>query len=136
MCWRPSPKASGVELGLLQNGLLTAIPYGVAMVVMILWSRHSDKRAERCFHTGIPAIIAALSITAGLLLNQPIATVIGFILLAAGVYSAIVVFWSIPSSMLTGVGSAVAIGLIDSIGNLSGFMGPYITGGLFEATGP
>ena len=60
---------------------------------------------------------------------------IGFILLAMGVYSAINVFWAVPGQVLTGVGAAAGIGLINSIGNLSGFTGPYLTGYLYSATG-
>ena len=80
-------------------------------------------------------MLAAVSIAVALWLNQPWIIVIGFILLAMGVYSAINVFWAVPGQVLTGVGAAVGIGLINSIGNLSGFIGPYLTGYLFTVTG-
>ncbi|MNP56542.1 putative tartrate transporter [compost metagenome] len=59
----------------------------------------------------------------------------GFILLTIGVYSAINVFWAIPGQVLTGVGAAAGIGLINSIGNLSGFTGPFLTGLLYNVSG-
>ena len=59
----------------------------------------------------------------------------GFILLAIGVFSAINIFWTIPGQTLTGVGAAAGIGLINSVGNLSGFTGPYLTGYLYTTTG-
>lgn len=125
----------GLDLGLLQNGLITAIPYALAAVCMILWSRHSDRYQERHWHAGGAALLAAVSIAVALVINQPWVIVIGFTLLAIGVYSAINVFWAVPGQALTGVGAAAGIGLINSIGNLSGFSGPYLTGLLFTATG-
>ena len=125
----------GLEIGLMQNGLITAIPYALAAVAMILWSRRSDRLQERHWHAGGAAILAAVSIAVALLINQPWIIVIGFVLLAIGVYSAINVFWAVPGQVLTGVGAAAGIGLINSIGNLSGFSGPYLTGLLFNMTG-
>ncbi|MBD1553920.1 MFS transporter [Pseudomonas typographi] len=125
----------GLELGLMQNGLLTAVPYALAALCMILWSRHSDRHQERHWHAGGAALLAAASIALALVINQPWVIVIGFTLLAIGVYSAINVFWAVPGQALTGVGAAAGIGLINSIGNLSGFTGPYITGLLFSTTG-
>jgi ACS family tartrate transporter-like MFS transporter len=125
----------GLEIGLMQNGLITAIPYAAAAVAMIWWSRRSDRLQERHWHAGGAAMLAAVSIALALLLNQPWIIVIGFVLLAMGVYSAINVFWAVPGQVLTGVGAAAGIGLINSIGNLSGFCGPYLTGLLFNMTG-
>jgi len=126
---------SGARLGLVTTGLLTAIPYSVAAVAMILWSRHSDLAQERRFHVGGAAILAAAAIALAFALNHPIAILLGFTVMATGVYSAINVFWSVPSRMFSGVGAAAGIGMINSIGNLSGFGGTYLTGFIFERTG-
>lgn len=125
----------GLEIGLMQNGLITAIPYAVAAGAMIWWSRRSDRLQERHWHAGGAAMLAAAAIALALLINQPWIIVIGFVFLAMGVYSAINVFWAVPGQVLTGVGAAAGIGLINSIGNLSGFSGPYLTGLLFTMTG-
>ncbi|MGE8098684.1 MFS transporter [Pseudomonas fluorescens] len=125
----------GIELGLIQNGLITAIPYSLAGVAMVFWSRHSDKSQERHIHAGSAALLAAGSIALALWINQPWIIVAGFILLTIGVYSAINVFWAIPGQVLTGVGAAAGIGLINSIGNLSGFTGPFLTGLIYNLTG-
>jgi len=125
----------GLEIGLMQNGLITAVPYAVAAVAMIWWSRRSDRLQERHWHAGGAAMLAAAAIALALLINQPWIIVIGFVFLAMGVYSAINVFWAVPGQVLTGVGAAAGIGLINSIGNLSGFSGPYLTGLLFTVTG-
>jgi MFS transporter, ACS family, tartrate transporter len=125
----------GVNIGLITNGFITAIPYAVAAAAMYYWSCRSDRLQERRKHTGGAAILAAISIAVALLVNNPIAIVLGFVLLAAGLYSAINVFWAIPQQMLSGVEAATGIALINSIGNLSGFAGPYITGFLYTVTG-
>ena len=85
----------GVEISLIQNGLLTAIPYACAAVGMIMWSRRSDKKQERHKHAAYAALMAAIAISITLIINQPWVIVFGFICLAVGVYSAINVFWTI-----------------------------------------
>ncbi len=125
----------GMEISLIQNGLLTAIPYAFAAVGMILWSRRSDRKQERHKHGACAALMAASAIAIALLVNQPWAIIVGFIFLAIGVFSAINIFWTLPGQTLTGVGAAAGIGLINSIGNLSGFTGPYLTGYLYTTTG-
>jgi MFS transporter, ACS family, tartrate transporter len=126
--------SSGIRVGLLTTGVLTAIPYAVASVAMVLWSRHSDQTQERRFHVGVAAIVAAAAIGLAFALNRPIAILLGFTVMAAGVYSAISVFWSVPARIFSGVGAAAAIGMINSIGNLSGFSGAYLIGFIFEKT--
>lgn len=125
----------GMEISLIQNGLLTAIPYAFAAVGMIMWSRHSDRKQERYLHGASAALMAAVAIAIALIVNQPWAIIVGFIFLAVGVFSAINIFWTLPGETLTGVGAAAGIGLINSVGNLSGFTGPYLTGYLYTATG-
>ena len=125
----------GMEITLIQNGMLTAIPYAFAAVGMILWSRRSDRKQERYKHGACAALMAAIAIAIALIINQPWAIIVGFIFLAIGVFSAINIFWTLPGQTLTGVGAAAGIGLINSVGNLSGFTGPYLTGYLYTTTG-
>lgn len=125
----------GMQISLIQNGLLTAIPYAFAAVGMVLWSRRSDRKQERYRHGACAALMASLAIAIALIVNQPWAIIVGFIFLAIGVFSAINIFWTIPGQTLTGVGAAAGIGLINSVGNLSGFTGPYLTGYLYTTTG-
>jgi MFS transporter, ACS family, tartrate transporter len=125
---------SGAHLGLLTTGLLTAVPYALASVAMVVWGRHSDHTQERRFHVGGAAVVAAVAVAFAFSLNSPIAILLGFSVMAAGIYSAINVFWSVPSSLFHGVSAAAAIGMINAIGNLSGFGGAYLVGFLFEKT--
>lgn len=127
-------KSLGLGTDIMTTGFIVAIPYAFAAVAMVFWSRHSDQTRERRLHVAVPAIIAALTTIITLALNNPFATVIGFCVMAAGIYGAQSVVWSVPQQMLVGMGGAVALGLINSIGNLSGFVGPYLTGWIKSAT--
>jgi len=124
-----------VTFSLVEIGLITAVPYAVASVAMVLWARHSDRTGERAGHVAIAAFVGAVAIAAALYMNSPLLVMVCITVCAIGVYSAIPVFWQLPNAFLTGVGAAAGIGLINSFGNLSGFLGPYLTGWLQGLTG-
>ncbi|HXU48793.1 MAG TPA: MFS transporter, partial [Candidatus Binatia bacterium] len=125
----------GMKISLMSNGLITAIPYAFAAVIMLFWTRRSDRHQERRKHTGAAALLAAIAMAVSLLINNPVVIIIGFVLLAVGGYSAINVFWAIPQRVLSGLEAAAGIALINSIGNLSGFSGPYITQFFYSISG-
>jgi MFS family permease len=124
-----------VTFSLVEIGLITAVPYAVASVAMVLWARHSDRTGERAGHVAIAAFVGAVAIAAALYMNSPLLVMTCITVCAMGVYAAIPVFWQLPNAFLTGVGAAAGIGLINSFGNLSGFLGPYLTGWLQGLTG-
>jgi MFS transporter, ACS family, tartrate transporter len=125
----------GVRFSLVEIGLITAVPYVVASVVMVLNARHSDRTGERRLHVAVPAFLGAAGVAVALYLDSPYLVMAAMTLCAVGVYSAIPVIWQLPSAFLTGVGAAAGIALINSFGNLSGFVGPYLTGWLQDLTG-
>jgi ACS family tartrate transporter-like MFS transporter len=124
-----------VEFSLVQIGLITAVPYAVASVAMVLNARHSDRTGERRWHVAVPAFVGAAGVAVALYLDSPYLVIAAMSVCAVGVYSAIPVIWQLPSAFLTGVGAAAGIALINSLGNLSGFLGPYLTGWLQDLTG-
>lgn len=128
-------KTFGLQLSIVQIGLITAIPYTFAAVGMYLWSRHADKTGEHVWHVAIPMLLGGLAIPVALYLHSPVLAMIPVIVAAVGVYSAIPSFWALPSRFLTGAAAAGGIGLINSIGNLGGFAAPYATGALDQWTG-
>ena len=128
-------KTFGVQLSIVQVGLITAIPYLFAAMAMFLWSRHADRVREHVWHVAIPLLIGGLAIPVALYLRHPVAVMIPVIIAAMGVYGALPVFWALPSRFLTGAAAAGGIGLINSFGNLGGFAAPYITGALSDLTG-
>ena len=125
----------GVQLSIVQVGLITAIPYTFAAVAMYLWSRHADRTKEHVWHVTVPMLLGGLAIPIALYLDSPLLVMIPVTITAMGVFSAIPSFWALPSRFLTGAAAAGGIGLINSIGNLGGFAAPYATGALDELTG-
>jgi ACS family tartrate transporter-like MFS transporter len=123
------------EYSLFETGLIVAVPYLVGTAAMVLWGRHSDKTQERVWHVALPAGVAALTIPVALYLASPFAVMVAVTLTAIGIFGALPVFWSLPSSFLVGASAAGGIALINSLGNLAGFGAPFITGWLTDATG-
>ncbi len=125
----------GVALSLIQVGLITAIPYVFGAMAMFGWSRHADRTAEHVWHVALPLLLGGLAIPMALYLRHPIAVMALVTVAAVGIFSALPVFWALPSRFLTGAAAAGGIGLINSVGNLGGFAAPYATGALADLTG-
>jgi ACS family tartrate transporter-like MFS transporter len=116
-------------------GFLLAIPNVVALAAMIFVSRSSDRMLERRYHVAIPAIVAGTSLALLGTTRSPFYSVVLLCLLAAGIYSSFGPFWALPSEFLTGYSAAAGIALINSVGNLGGFAGPYTIGAIATRTG-
>jgi MFS transporter, ACS family, tartrate transporter len=117
-------------------GMLTALPFVVALAGMVLVGRHSDRTGERQWHVAACALTAA----AGLLIavafqDSVVMLIVGFTLSQLGQRSLLSVFWAIPPIFLGGSAAAAGIALINSIGNLGGAVGPTIMGWLRGVTG-
>ena len=109
-------------------GFLTAIPFLVAAAAMIWIASHSDRTAERRWHFAGCALTAAIGLTIGSVSGTPVIAFAALAVAAIGMYGAVPPFWSLPTAFLRGTGAAVGIGVINSIGNLGGFVGPYVMG--------
>jgi MFS family permease len=118
-----------------QTGFVTAIPYLFGTIAMILWARHSDATRERVAHVGGPLLLTALALGVSSYITDPTITMIVLTVAAIGVFGTFAVFWTLPTAWLSGTAAAGAIALINSIGNLAGFGGPYLIGWVKEATG-
>jgi MFS transporter, ACS family, tartrate transporter len=118
-----------------QTGFVTAIPYLFGTIAMILWARHSDASRERVFHVGAPFFLTATALAVSSYLTDPTATMVALTFAAIGIFCIFAVFWTLPTAWLSGTAAAGAIALINSIGNLAGFGGPYLIGWVKEATG-
>ena len=125
----------GVKYSLVQVGLITAIPYALGAVGMVLWARHGDRTNERSWHVAIPAFVGGLAIPIALYLQNPALVMVAVSICAIGVCCALPTFWTLPTAFLTGAAAAGGIALVNSIGNLAGFAAPYITGFLADLTG-
>ncbi|WP_020639133.1 MFS transporter [Amycolatopsis balhimycina] len=125
----------GTKLSVLQAGLVIAVPYAIAAVVMVVWARHGDRTRERTWHVALPMLIGGIAIPIALYLGNPYAAMAAVTVCAVGVCAALPTFWALPSSFLAGSAAAGGIALINSLGNVSGFAAPYITGWLRDLTG-
>jgi MFS transporter, ACS family, tartrate transporter len=118
-------------------GFLVMVPYIFAFFAMYIVGRHSDQTGERRYHTIAGMLTGALGLIGSVFLANVNVTVsmVFFTIAVIGLYSSFGPFWSIPSSFLTTTAAAGAIALINSIGNLGGFVGPYAMGFIRDATG-
>jgi ACS family tartrate transporter-like MFS transporter len=118
-------------------GILVMIPYVIALPVMIFVSRNSDRTLERRYHVAIPEIVAAIALLG--LAATPATSAFSYVVLwcfvACGMNSLYAPFWALPNEFLTGFSAAAGIALINSVGNLGSFVGPYAMGAINQRTG-
>ncbi|MBU9550737.1 MFS transporter [Burkholderia multivorans] len=119
----------------LQTGLLTGIPSVAAVVAMIVWARHSDRTGERTWHVVIPCVLACIGFVFAGEASTALLTVLALVVVNVGISAAKAPLWAMPSAFLSGAGAAAGIAMINSIGNLGGFVGPFAIGWLKQATG-
>lgn len=133
--WLPQLiKATGVK-DVLNVGLLTAIPYGVAAVVMVMMSRSSDTSGERRWHIAISGILGGAGLIASAIYgNNTVIAMAALTMATAGILTTLPLFWTLPTAFLGGTAAAAGIAMINSIGNLAGFASPFLVGAIKDAT--
>jgi sugar phosphate permease len=130
---RPGQRLSG--LSNLEVTLITTIPSCVGLLSLQLMGWSSDRSKERRLHTAVPMLVAAAGfLLAALLQNNAALAVAMLCLVSAGVYGYQPSLWSLPARFLTGAAAAATFGMMNTFGNMGGFLGPYAVGYLFEAT--
>ncbi|WP_442904760.1 MFS transporter [Glycomyces sp. MUSA5-2] len=127
--------AAGTEFDVFEKGLITAIPYLPAAVVMYFWSKDASKRGLKTWHIAVPAVLGAASIPLALLVDSPAATIAVITVTACAIFAALPNFWTLPTRFLTGAAAAAGVALINTVGNLAGFSAPYVTGAIHDWTG-
>lgn len=110
----------------VQIGFLSAIPYILSVISMVLSSIHSDRTGERRWHVAVPAFVAAIGWGLSAYFQTPWLVLASLSLAALGMYSTFGPFWSLPNSFLSGSAAAGGIALINSVGNLGGFVAPNL----------
>ena len=133
--WLPTLiKATGVA-GALDIGLLSAIPYVVATVSMVLVGRNADRLRERRWHFMVPAVAGGIGLILSATFSHNTAFAIAALTLAAaGVISSLPLFWTFPPAFLGGAAAAGGIALIGALGNVGGFVSPYAVGFMKDLT--
>jgi ACS family tartrate transporter-like MFS transporter len=117
----------------LAIGLLTAVPYLIGAVGMVLIARHSDRTGERRWHVALSAFVGALgmgasALASGAATSSPALLLATVAVAGLGIWGALGTFWTLPTAFLSGTAAAGAIALINAVGNIGGFAGPYLIG--------
>src|SRR5262249_49661085 len=133
--WLPQIVRAVSGLSDFMVGLVSAVPNLVAAVAMVVVGGHSDRTGERLLHIAASATTAAGAFLASAYLHSPVPIVLALSLAAAGLLSSQGPFWAVPSAFMSGSAAAAGIGLINSVANLAGFVGPYTIGLLKGASG-
>ncbi|SOZ98940.1 putative metabolite transport protein NicT [Cupriavidus taiwanensis] len=132
-------KDAGAVSG-VQIGLLSAIPYCVAVVAMVLVGRSSDRHGERRWHLAGIMLVGAFGLVASVFAGQNLVlAVISLSIAAAGIISFSPIIWTLPTAFLGGATAAACIGAINSLANLGGFVSPYLIGWIrdtYHSTAP
>jgi len=116
-------------------GLWSAIPFLMAAGGMMIVASHSDRTGERRWHVAGSAWLAAAGLAASALAGVPAVSFAALSFAAIGLYSATPPFWPLPTAFLRGTGAAGGIALINAVGNLGGFVGPYVMGWMRDLSG-
>ena len=133
--WMPTLiKSAGVK-GATAIGVVSAIPYIVTLVLMNIFGHSADKRRERRWHLAIPALIGAAGFVIAPTAPNVGVAIAALSLAAAGAITCAPLFWSLPTAFLAGAGAAAGIAVVNSVGNLAGFVAPYAIGWAKDATG-
>ena len=125
----------GFGLTNVQTGFVSAIPYVVGSLGMVWYGYRSDRLRERKGHAAVAFALAALGIGLSPLFSDPIMKMAALSVGAFGVFAVLPVFWTLPTAFLSGASAAAGIAVINSIGNLAGFFGPFVMGWLKDVTG-
>jgi ACS family tartrate transporter-like MFS transporter len=118
-----------------ETGLLTGVPAVVAVIAMIGWARHSDRTQERTWHVVIPCLLACVGFLFVGQANTALSIIAALTVVNVGISAAKAPLWAMPSAFLSGAGAAAGIAMINSVGNLGGFVGPFAIGWLKHVTG-
>lgn len=124
-----------IGFGTVQSGLVTSIPYVLGAIGALAWGYFSDRYNERRISLFLALVVSAVGLAGAGFLGNTLPAVAWMSVAAIGIYGAKAPFWPLPSMFLTGSAAAGGIALINSVGNLGGFAGPYIMGWVKDATG-
>ncbi len=132
--WLPTiVKSFGVSIAM--TGWINAVPYLAGFFGMIWWGMRSDARMERTRHLAIALALAAIGVGASAFIADPLLKMVALTVGAFGIFAALPIFWTLPTAILSGASAAAGIAAINSLGNLSGYFGPFAIGWIKDATG-
>jgi sugar phosphate permease len=133
--WFPTVLKRQSGLSDVRVGLLGAVPYVVALIGMLINGWHSDRSRERRWHSAVPLFIAAIALLG--LISQPSSTSLTVVLftMVCICEAYLPAFWAMPTEILSASAAAAGVGMINAVGSVAGFAGPYAIGYLHSRTG-
>ena len=133
--WLPQVIKETITKDPLVIGWITVIPWGTAAIAMLLVGRHSDATGERRWHFVLVSILGAVAFAASAIPGIPgLAGLAALTVATTGILCAFGVFWALPTSILSGAAAAAGIAWINSVGNLAGYVSPYLVGTIRDRT--
>jgi ACS family tartrate transporter-like MFS transporter len=118
----------------VRTGLVTAVPYTIGLLGMAAWAYSSDSRHERRWHYIVAALLAGVMLAVSGAAGDPVVALTAMSLAAIGIYGSKPAFWPLPAEFLSGTAAAGGIAMVNAIGNLGGFVGPYMVGWIRDRT--
>lgn len=133
--WMPQMISDAVTKDPLSIGLLSMIPWGFGAISMVVVGRHSDASGERRWHIAVAATVGGIAFGVSAIPGIPGAlSLVALTLATGGVLAAIATFWSLPMEFLSSTAAAAGIAVINSVGNLSGYLSPFVAGRIRDTT--
>ena len=133
--WLPQILQSLSGMSDLRVTFLSALPYMVAAIGMVLVARRSDRTGQRAGLVAVSALVAVCGFAAAAMVTSPTASLAALSIAALGIWGTLGPFWTMPAAFLRGSAAAGGIAAINSVGNIGGFVGPYAVGYVRQATG-
>jgi nitrate/nitrite transporter NarK len=119
----------------MTTGWVSAIPYFFVTLGMLLWAKRVDMSGRRIANLAIACLLSVLALIFSIVFHQLVPALAGITLALVGTNSARAIFYTIPSRFLSGQAAAGGIALINTMGAMGGFVGPYLVGYLKDTTG-
>jgi sugar phosphate permease len=133
--WMPTVLKEVSGWSNLAIGWSIVVPMALSLAVMVYAGLSSSRTGEKRWHGALPMFIGALGMGVGAFVRDPLVNFMFVCVTAIGVFAAFGVWWSYPTTFLSGAAAAGAVGLINSFGNVGGYVGPYVTGFVKDRTG-
>ena len=124
----------GIGLSNMMTGLVSSVPYIVGTIGLIAWGWSSDRKGERRWHLITASAFGALGLAFAAWSGASYWALLGMSAATVGIYGSRTAFWPMPSLFLTGTAAAGAIAMINAVGNLGGYFGPFIVGWIKDST--
>ncbi|WP_277189175.1 MFS transporter [Caballeronia sp. BR00000012568055] len=132
--WLPQMlKVHGMSV--TQTGWISAIPYFFATIALLWWARRVDRRGGHIANLAAGLFIGAVALGVSTYSHQLLPAMVGITLALIGTIAGRTIFYTLPARFLSGQAAAGGLALINSIGALGGFAGPYLVGYLKDSFG-